>query len=297
MFSPIFFTHTPITGTAGIVPGNVLFRSSENSHLYGIYVGNQQIVIQRTPASLEETGCDVQAVRLSDFVSGAEILRCEIGESFDNHEAVRRAKSAIGKEISDNVFSCLGDDFVYWSLTESRISPEADGSSTQSIFGDHLSVPFQDTTHMIKAVHHGIGIENLCVIHFSDITSERKSLDWKKAIRLTPFSEFSDNREVTRYTSKDMDTQWHINARNRAMNALFSGQYDKYSLWFKNCEHLATWCATGHKSSEQIQNIASAIGLIAITGVSLLARKPHPVGLIKGLQKVKKHFKWPWKDL
>lgn len=297
MFSPIFCKHTPIDSVSKIAPGNILFRAVDRQLNYGIYIGNETVVIQQTPSSLEESGCEIISVNLSGFLNGAEISLCEIDDSNDLSDRLQRAESALGGKVAEGVFSQIGDDFIHWCVTGTQLGPEIDEKDDNPIFGQHFTVPFQDATHMIKAEHHGIGIENLHIIHFTDISTDHKSLQWKKSIRLTTISDFSENLTITRYNYSGMDVQWRINARNRAINALLSGNFDTYSLWFKNCKHLARWCATGNRKSEQIKNVTEALGLAALTGLSALAGKSNPIGLVKGLKKITKHFKWPWQEL
>lgn len=47
-----------------------------------------------------------------------------------------------------------------------------------------------------------------------------------------------------------------------------------YDLLFNNCEHFATWCATGHHKSPQVDRVAraAAVGVAVGTTAILLAR-------------------------
>ena len=53
-------------------------------------------------------------------------------------------------------------------------------------------------------------------------------------------------------------------------------EWGEYSLVFNNCEHFATYCATGNKSSGQVQKTVAA-GAVGI-GIGILA-----VGLFGGV--------------
>ena len=54
-------------------------------------------------------------------------------------------------------------------------------------------------------------------------------------------------------------------------------KWDEYSLVFNNCEHFATFCATGEKSSVQVQKTVAAVvigaTLAVATGVAMYLSK------------------------
>ena len=56
-------------------------------------------------------------------------------------------------------------------------------------------------------------------------------------------------------------------------------EWGEYNLVFNNCEHFATYCATGKKSSGQVQGTVAAgvigagigVGILAVLGGALIS--------------------------
>ena len=111
----------------------------------------------------------------------------------------------------------------------------------------------QDSTFIDEAVariaiykHYGIEIENNQVIHFvgTSYLTRRKS-----KIEKTTLDEFSRNGKiqiVNKYKKKFSNKEIVQRAKSK-LNTNFEG----YSIKTNNCEHFATWCATGIKQSQQ----------------------------------------------
>lgn len=111
-------------------------------------------------------------------------------------------------------------------------------------YADHLYVRFGLYTH------HGIDVGAGLVVHLS----KQGGL----SVALSPLDEFrrdSDGtlREVQVKTYGACDPDAIVVARARA-----SVGRTGYHLFLNNCEHFATWCKTGHESSEQVNDLKAA---------------------------------------
>lgn len=105
--------------------------------------------------------------------------------------------------------------------------------------------------------HHGIYVGAGKVVHYSGLANGLS----KGEICETTIEEFSLNRgEVTVITHLKPYIQFTpIEIVQRARDRI--GE-NKYNIIFNNCEHFATWCATGAASSKQVQSTVR----IAYTG-------------------------------
>jgi hypothetical protein len=104
--------------------------------------------------------------------------------------------------------------------------------------GDHLWVP--RTLYR----HHGVDIGNGRVVNY--LGDKKRS----GAICITPIEEFTDGKTlhiVSYLTRLPVEESIH-RARSRV------GE-DSYDLVEKNCEHFASWCATGLHNSRQVRNV------------------------------------------
>lgn len=285
----------PKTGQA-----NVIGTMGNNFIRCGILCHDGSIVYQTTPQSLKNEGSKIVSTPLADFVGNGELWQFHFDPAHNAEATLTRALNAIGQEQPSGIFSVAGDDFAHWCITGDMMVPPFDDQVDNQLFGEHFRVPFEDNiTHILKAYHHGIGIENGHIIEFANVDSSTKIFFSEKAVKYAPFFEtFNQSGKAVRYEYKGLSGGDRLAARNRAVNALLSLQFGRYSLLFKNCEHLAYWCKTGTYRSEQIDNLLGSVGLVALSGISVVAGKPNPIGLLKGVRKFAgKHLKLPWKDL
>lgn len=293
MLSLLFCELQPIEKTSTLQLGQVIFSSSLVK--YGLYTGGKRIIFQENPQILDGKGCRIVVEFVSNFVGESDFFNVCFCSEGETKKRIERASNSLGKEKSEGIFSCLGDDFIYWCITGQYIEPDS------NIFGKHLSVKFQDYyTHMIYAYHHGIGIENLGVVHFDDdVKGSEKKLGWKKSIQLDTYQKFESGQLVTMYEYPDESNDARLIARNRAINILFGDhQRRDYKLFSNNCEHLASWCKTGKRSSTQIDQLLQNIAVVALAGTCAIAQKKNYPQLIPYGRKIAgKYFKLPWQEL
>ncbi len=103
--------------------------------------------------------------------------------------------------------------------------------------------------------HHGIDCGDGTVIHYSkrEGTTDTAPPDlrlWQTAtVRRVPLAEFSHGKPVyvKRYPTRFIGEEVVRRAESRL------GE-QRYNLLFENCEHFATWCATGVSDSEQVRD-------------------------------------------
>jgi hypothetical protein len=103
--------------------------------------------------------------------------------------------------------------------------------------------------------HHGLDIGEGFAIHWSSADGSKRSA----AVRRTTIGDFANDGIVCvrRYGMRDSADD----AVARAESMLGRAGYD---LVFDNCEHFATWCATGVHSSEQVETAVSGIGVTCV---------------------------------
>ncbi|WP_373480900.1 lecithin retinol acyltransferase family protein [Geminocystis sp.] len=132
--------------------------------------------------------------------------------------------------------------------------------------GDHLYYSFFFNGFPIT--HHGIDCGNALVIEFG---KKQGSKD-KCIVTITTLNDFYANRKVSVKPYGKCDCANIVIDRARKM----LGQ-ENYNLFTNNCEHLATYCKTGIKHSEQVKNVkavgsgASASGVAVATGIGVVA--------------------------
>ena len=68
-------------------------------------------------------------------------------------------------------------------------------------------------------------------------------------------------------------------------------EWEEYSLVFNNCEHFATFCATGEKSSAQVQKTVASVVIGAAVGVTLAVATGVAMYLSKDTEKEEKEEK------
>ncbi len=106
------------------------------------------------------------------------------------------------------------------------------------MFGDHLVAPRPLYTH------HAIDLGDGTVIEFSSKGS-------RPQIRRVTKRRFTRGRRslIRRHRGRLRQEQ----AVHRAVSSIGGGDYH---LLHNNCEHFATWCATGRRESMQIERLA-----------------------------------------
>ena len=116
-------------------------------------------------------------------------------------------------------------------------------------------MPYAPGSHLVSSrfgyTHHGIYVGNGEVVHYL--------LD--EGVTLTDLEEFSCGNAVWVRTHPGAPYSGEECAR-RALSRL--GE-DEYNLVFNNCEHFATWCATGKKRSPQVERAVCGVAAAAAT--------------------------------
>ena len=130
-------------------------------------------------------------------------------------------------------------------VTEADLSP-----------GDHISVRRADRFY----THHGIYIGERRVIHLNG--SMREKVD--PEVRETDLSRFLKGGMLRR-----RDHKRRLPASETVRIAKEQLSNGSYSMIWYNCEHFATYCATGRKKSRQVKRAVSGLSIAAATGVVL----------------------------
>ena len=116
-------------------------------------------------------------------------------------------------------------------------------------------MPYAPGSHLVSSrlgyTHHGIYVGNGEVVHYL--------LD--EGVTLSDLEEFSCGNAVWVRTHPGAPYSGEECAR-RALSRL--GE-DQYNLVFNNCEHFATWCATGEQRSPQVERAAGGVAAAAAT--------------------------------
>jgi hypothetical protein len=112
--------------------------------------------------------------------------------------------------------------------------------------GDHIYVRRKGLLYS----HHGIYAGDRTVIHFKGIEKEKRD----PAVIITDIDNFLNNGKLRRRKYKKRLP--HIETLRIARELL---SRKGYSLAFNNCEHFASYCATGKKKSKQVRRAASSI--------------------------------------
>ena len=121
--------------------------------------------------------------------------------------------------------------------------------------GDHIFVRRNGLLYS----HHGIYAGAGTVIHFKGAAKEKKD----PVVRKTDIENFLNGGKLRRRDYK--------RRLPRAETLRIAGEHltkTGYSLAFNNCEHFASYCATGKKRSAQVRNVVGGIATItlAVTG-------------------------------
>ena len=113
--------------------------------------------------------------------------------------------------------------------------------------GEHIKVK------KLGYFHHGIYIGDDKVVHYSKINA-------KAEVKETSLKEFLDKGkfEIVKYNdSLHMD---EVVLRAKSLQGK-----TEYNLIFNNCEHLASWCKTGQRTSKQVDNTVVGGVIVAKT--------------------------------
>jgi hypothetical protein len=128
------------------------------------------------------------------------------------------------------------------------------------IQGDHVYVRRRGLLYS----HHGIYAGDGTVIHFKGIEKEKRD----PAVIITDIDNFLNSGELRRRDYKRRLP--HSETLRRARKHLLK---NGYSLVFNNCEHFATYCATGKKRSLQVKRIVGIIATMTIAVAGSVFKK------------------------
>lgn len=112
--------------------------------------------------------------------------------------------------------------------------------------GDHIFVRRNGLLYS----HHGIYAGAGTVIHFKGAEKEKKD----PVVRKTDIENFLNGGKLRR--------RYYKRRLPRAETLKIAGEHltkSGYSLAFNNCEHFATYCATGKKKSVQVRKVFGGI--------------------------------------
>ncbi len=117
--------------------------------------------------------------------------------------------------------------------------------------GDHICVRRRGRFY----THHGIYMGDREVIHFAGSIREKTD----PVVHETDLSGFLKGGILRRRDYKErLPASETINiAREQLSNG-------SYSMVWNNCEHFATYCATGKKKSRQIKRVLSGLSTVAV---------------------------------
>ena len=128
--------------------------------------------------------------------------------------------------------------------------------------GDRVRVERRLKRLPIRYMHHGIDVGDGTVVHARPDDAGR--LFGGGRIVRTSFAEFADGAPVDVVTEPAaVFPREEIVAR-----ALAHVGREGYCPVFDNCEHFATWCATGHWASRQIEAVVATLGRVVATATT-----------------------------
>lgn len=135
--------------------------------------------------------------------------------------------------------------------------------------GQHLYIKKASGSY----THHGLGIGEGKVIHYSGLATDLKD---QGVIEVLSLEEFSQGKKV--YIKHHLERKYQIEeAIIRAHLRLGEAQYH---ILHNNCEHFVEWCISGRHLSGQSQRgkllYSAGIGVRALVGVK------NPMGFIAG---------------
>jgi hypothetical protein len=127
------------------------------------------------------------------------------------------------------------------------------------VYGDEHVVR-REFLRVVPYRHHGI-----------ELHDGRMAENSPPVVRIVDFADFRRGRP-TRIISRDMTAAERDRAVERALSRV--GERG-YSLSGWNCEHFASWCATGVAVSQQVAAVAAAfiafLKAVLVTGAAVLA--------------------------
>ena len=130
-------------------------------------------------------------------------------------------------------------------------------SAAELLPGDHIYVKRRGRFY----THHGIYTGNGEVIHFTGSIREKTD----PTVHKTDLSAFLKGGTLQRHHYKERSSA--SKTIGIAKEQLFGRNYS--TLW-NNCEHFATYCATGRRKSIQVRRVISGLGTVA-TGIAIYA--------------------------
>jgi len=132
-------------------------------------------------------------------------------------------------------------------LSERNLSP-----------GDHIYVKRKTALYS----HHGIYSGDGKVFHYTGAEKEKKD----PLVRKTTLEDFLKGGNLRK---RDYKKRLSCSETLKIAKDLLSS--NGYSLAFNNCEHFASYCATGNKKSRQVHNVIGALAgiTLAVTGFIL----------------------------
>ena len=126
--------------------------------------------------------------------------------------------------------------------------------------GDHIYVRRKGLLYS----HHGIYAGDGTVIHFRGIEKEKQN----PLVIITDIENFLNSGKLKRRNYKKRLP--HSETVRIARKHLSE---KGYSLVFNNCEHFATYCATGKKKSRQVRRAVSGIVSVTLAIAATVIRK------------------------
>jgi hypothetical protein len=123
--------------------------------------------------------------------------------------------------------------------------------------GDRLEVERSLLGSAFTYLHHGIDVGDGTVVHARP-DDFRRPFGGGRVVRTT-WEEFAAGRAVRVVTEQLAAFAGH----EVAARALAHVGRPGYCPVVDNCEHFATWCATGVRASRQVQAVADRVGVVA----------------------------------
>lgn len=131
--------------------------------------------------------------------------------------------------------------------------------------GDHLFVSKPSFGQYGRFyTHHGIYVGGQRVIHYAGYANGISGGSGDKRVGLVSLERFRDGQAV-----KVLRHPTHFSREQIVRRAHSRVGEDPYSLFWRNCEHFATWCCTGEERSTQVRNAIQFLGGTAATGVTI----------------------------
>ena len=127
--------------------------------------------------------------------------------------------------------------------------------------GDRLEVEHRIAGSTVTYLHHGIDIGDGTVVHARP-RDFRNPFGGGRVVR-TSRADFAEGRPVRVCAEPPAE----FSADEIAARALAHVDRDGYDLVIDNCEHFATWCATGRRASRQVDIVVGRV----VAGVSRAA--------------------------